>query len=181
MKTTFTLAAFVASVLAQSPSLSELIESQPDLSILGTALGLVPELAETLTGLSGITIFAPTDSAFQALLGGETSQESFSISQRDAKAVARILSYHVLNGTYTSSDFSEIPTYVNTLLTPSSESPFVSNVTEGQNLGLVLDGESATILSGDFNTATVTEAVCTLCAETLPSTDHTRTSKPPTT
>lgn len=167
MKTTFALVACIAAVLAQSPSLSELIESQSDLSILGTALGLVPELAETLTGLSGITILAPTDSAFQALLGGETTQEGFSISQRDAKAVARILSYHVLNGTYTSSDFSEVPTYVNSLLLPSSEDPFPSNVTEGQNVGLVLDGENATILSGDLQTATVSQAVCTLGVEEL--------------
>ena len=160
MKTTFAVASFVAAVLAQAPSISDLIASQPDLSILGTALGLVPELAEVLGGLSGVTILAPTDSAFEALLGGNTTQEAFSISQQDAAAVARILSYHVLNGTYTSSDFSETPAFAQTLLTPSSDEPFVSNVTGGQNVGLVLDGENATILSGELQSANVVQAVC---------------------
>ncbi|KAF1970541.1 Fasciclin-domain-containing protein [Bimuria novae-zelandiae CBS 107.79] len=157
MRTTITLAAYISAVLAQSTSLTELIQSQPDLSTLGTALSLVPELLDTLGGLQGITILAPTNSAFEALLAQNTTQESFSISQSDAQAVASILAYHVLNGTYTSSDFSGVPTYVNTLLAPTS-GVFPANVTEGQNLGLVLNGENATILSGELQSANVVEA-----------------------
>lgn len=180
MKTTLALATYVAAVLAQSPNLSELIESQPDLSILGSALGLVPDLAKTLSGLQGITIFAPTDSAFQALLGGNTTQESFTVSQRDAVGIASILSYHVLNGTYTSSDFSEIPTYVHSLLAPSPNTAYPANVTEGQNVGLVLNGENATVLSGDLQAANVVQAVCCQNLTNRLFADHFRISKPPT-
>lgn len=154
MKSAFAIAAYVSAVLAQAPSLTDLIQSQPDLSTLGTVLGLVPDLAETVTGLSDITILAPTNSAFEALL----AQVGEGILN-DTGAVASILAYHVLNGTFTSSDFSEVPTYVNSLFVPSLSGTFTTNVTEGQNVGLVLDGENALILSGLLQSATVTQAV----------------------
>lgn len=158
MKTSFALAACVSAVLAQAPSLTDLIASQSDLSVLGTALGSEPDLVKALSGLSNITILAPVDSAFEALLASTNSTEAAAISQKDAQAVAAILSYHVLNGTFVSSDFKDTPAFAHTLLT-SSEGTFGTNVTGGQNVGLVLDGSNATILSGELQSAGVVQAV----------------------
>jgi uncharacterized surface protein with fasciclin (FAS1) repeats len=162
MKIRVAFAACISAVLAQSPTLSELIQSQSDLSILGDALSIVPDLAKTLSGLKDITILAPTNAAFEALLAQGPNQDNIAVSQRIPEAVAALLAYHVLNGTYTSSYFNGIPTYVNTLLTQSFviDGSVRTNVTDGQNLGLVLNGANATILSGELQSANVVEAVC---------------------
>ncbi|KAL1612583.1 hypothetical protein SLS60_000812 [Paraconiothyrium brasiliense] len=157
MRTSIALAFCVSGVLAQAPSLTDLIASQPDLSTLGTALGSVPDLAETLAGLSNITILAPTNSAFEALLAQADTPESIGVNSSDVQAIAAILAYHVLNGTYVSSDFSETPTFVSSLFLPSFDGSIRTNVTDGQNVGLTLDGGNATILSGELKSANVIE------------------------
>ena len=163
--TTFTLAACISAVLAQSTTLTELIQSQPDLSTLGKALELVPDVAETLSGLKDITILAPNNAAFEALLAMDPNTENSAITQRNADAISALLAYHVLNGTYASTDFSEVPTYYNSIFTPAFtvDGAALTNVTLGQNVGLVLNGQNATILSGDLQTANVVEAVRNLC------------------
>ncbi|KAJ4358025.1 uncharacterized protein N0V89_002604 [Didymosphaeria variabile] len=158
MRTSIAFFACVSSVLAQAPSLTDLIASQPDLSTIGAALGSVPDLAETLAGLSNITILAPTNSAFEALLAQEDTPESVAVNSSDMQAIAAILAYHVLNGTYVSSDFSETPAFVSSLFLPSFDGSIRTNVTDGQNVGLLLDGENATILSGELKSANVIEA-----------------------
>ncbi|KAJ4301397.1 hypothetical protein N0V90_003489 [Kalmusia sp. IMI 367209] len=160
MKSTLAFTACLSAVLAQSPSLSELIQSQSDLSILGDALSIVPDLAETLSGLKDVTILAPTDSAFKDLLAQDPNQENTAITQRNPEAIAALLAYHVLNGTYVSTDFNGVPTYVNTLFTQSYviDGSAATNVTDGQNVGLVLNGKNATILSGELQSANVVQA-----------------------
>lgn len=49
-------------------SLTDLISQTPDLSQLGTLLGQYPDLAQTLGGLSNITVLAPNNAALSALL-----------------------------------------------------------------------------------------------------------------
>lgn len=161
MKNTFSFASFLAAALAQSTSLPDLIKSQPDLSILGEAIGMVPDLAKTLGGLKDVTLLAPTDSAFKALLNMDENLENTAIKQKNVEAIAALLSYHVLNGTFTSGDFTGIPTYVHSLFTQASKAQGMSltNVTEGQNVGLVLNDKNATILSGELQSANVVQAV----------------------
>lgn len=156
-----TFAVFISTTVAQTLNLAELIQSQPDLSTLGDALSIVPDLAETVSGLKGITILAPTNSAFEALLAQDSSEDSNAIRNRNAEGVAAILSYHVLNGTFVSSDFTNVPTFVNSLLKPSVKvmGHARTNVTGGQNVGLVLDGKDAQILSGELQSCKVVQAV----------------------
>jgi len=161
MKTTaLTFAACMSAVLAQTPSLSELIASQSDLSTLGEALGLVPDLAELVSGLKDITILAPTNAAFEALLAQRPNTANTAITEKNTEAVAALLAYHVLNGTYASTDFSEVPTYRHSLFTQSLTvgGSALTNVTDGQNIGLVLNDKNATLLSGDLQSANVVEA-----------------------
>lgn len=49
-------------------SLTDLISQNQDLSQLGTLLGQYPDLAQTLGGLSNITVLAPNNAALSALL-----------------------------------------------------------------------------------------------------------------
>lgn len=148
--------------LAQTPSLPQLIQSQPDLSLLADALTIVPDLAATLAGSKNITILAPTNAAFETLLAGGLNAENQAIETRDPDGVSTLLAYHVLNGTFLSTDFTSVPTYVNTVFDQkySIFDTIRTNVTEGQNVGLVLNGEKATIISGELQTSNVIEAVC---------------------
>lgn len=61
--TTLALAGIVS-----GQSLTDLIGQNQDLSQLGTLLGQYPDLAQTLGGLSNITVLAPNNAALSALL-----------------------------------------------------------------------------------------------------------------
>lgn len=65
LKQLFTLS-LAGAVYGQS--LTDLISQTPDLSQLGTLLGQYPDLAQTLGGLSNITVLAPNNAALSALL-----------------------------------------------------------------------------------------------------------------
>ena len=76
------IAALIAAVSAQnatnssSTSLTDLLGATASLSSLTAAVQLVPGLADTLGGLSNITILAPSNEAFQAMSnssGGDTA------------------------------------------------------------------------------------------------------------
>lgn len=146
---------------AQTPTLAELIQSQSDLSTLADALTIVPDFATLASGLTNITILAPTNAAFEALLALGTNAENQAITTRDPDGVSTLLAYHVIKGTYLSTDFTEIPTFYNTVFNQSYSifNTVRTNVTEGQNVGLVLNGQNATILSGELNYSNVVEAV----------------------
>jgi len=71
----------------------QLAQDQPDLSSLVTALTKFPDLVTSLSGESNITVFAPTNDAFTALLGaiGQTS-----INDVPEPVLKSLLQYHVL-------------------------------------------------------------------------------------
>ena len=146
---------------AQTPSLLSLLQSQPDLSELTNALTLVPDLAGVLGGSSDITILAPTNAAFQALLSTSYKPAAQAIRSKNTSVISALLAYHVIDGTYKSTDFKATPAFVNTLFDQSfSVSDTVrTNVAGGQNVDLVLDGKDATILSGEGGYSVVTQAV----------------------
>lgn len=153
-----TLATFSA---AQSPTLLSLLQSQPDLSNLTDALLLVPALASILAELTNITILAPTNAAFDRLFAMGLTAESQAIETQDPDGISTLLAYHVLNDTYNSSSFTEVPAFYNTIFNQSYSifGTVRTNVTQGQNVGLVLNGENATILSGELMYSNVVEAV----------------------
>jgi uncharacterized surface protein with fasciclin (FAS1) repeats len=115
---TLALAALASSAAAQS--LTEALSSQPSLSNLTTYLGLFPDLVSTLSAASNITLLAPNNDAFTAILStGE-------VSINDTALIQALFSYHVLQGTHT--NFTTIPEFIPTLLTQ----PAFTNVTGGQ-------------------------------------------------
>jgi uncharacterized surface protein with fasciclin (FAS1) repeats len=145
--------------------IAQLIASQPDLSQLAFLLTQVPDLASNILSSSNLTILAPTNSAFDAV--------NATLSTLNLKSIRSILSYHILNGTYYSSNLTNIPTFVPTLFnstfTNGADRP-LTNVTTGQNVGLVVDqggnngngtGE-VVVISGNLQTSRVVDANITV-------------------
>lgn len=75
-------------------------ERTPDFSTLLNALSAAG-LTETLQGEGPFTVFAPTNDAFAKL-----SDDELSALLEDREALERVLSYHVVPGSYTTSDIT---------------------------------------------------------------------------
>ncbi|KAF7190603.1 Fasciclin-like arabinogalactan protein, partial [Pseudocercospora fuligena] len=152
----FFLSTIFSAVSAQD--LVSVLKSQPDLSTLLSALEKIPEVTKTVAAACNITILAPTNDAFACI--SPESALGKALAAGDTEAITALISYHVLNGTYKSSDFKETPTFVNSLLIPALTigGEAVTNVTEGQNVELILNGTAAEITSGGGKVSTVTQA-----------------------
>ena len=90
----------LASATAPLPSIVDIAVSNPDFSILVAALAKA-ELVEALQAEGPFTAFAPTNAAFEALLGelGITAEELLGQPQ-----LADVLLYHVVSGAVLSTD-----------------------------------------------------------------------------
>ena len=90
----------LASATAPLPSIVDIAVSNPDFSILVAALAKA-ELVEALQAEGPFTVFAPTNAAFEALLGelGITAEELLGQPQ-----LADVLLYHVVSGAVLSTD-----------------------------------------------------------------------------
>ncbi len=90
----------LASAPAAVPSIVDIAVSNPDFSILVAALAKA-ELVEALQAEGPFTVFAPTNAAFEALLGelGITAEELLGQPQ-----LADVLLYHVVSGAILSTD-----------------------------------------------------------------------------
>jgi uncharacterized surface protein with fasciclin (FAS1) repeats len=124
---------------AQS-NIVQLAQANPNLKILVDAV-IHAGLAETLSGTTEFTVFAPTDAAFTTLLGqlGVTR-----IEQVDARVVEAILLYHVIPGEVKAAAINT--GYVKSL------SPFG---TTGSNLSLYVEKSGAGVkVNGGVNVAT---------------------------
>lgn len=108
----------------------EIAQSQPNLSLLVTALTKYPDLVTTLSGAGSYTVFAPTNEAFTALLGviGQTS-----INDVPEPILKSLLQYHVVtSGTVLSTQLTASnaavsgasPSILTTLLNSSKKTLF---------------------------------------------------------
>jgi uncharacterized surface protein with fasciclin (FAS1) repeats len=108
------------------------------------------DLVETLGQASNITILAPNNDALSSLL------DSSLLENADAGLVPALLTYHVLNGTYFAENVTETPAFIPTLLTNST----YSNVTGGQVVEALAEGDTVSFYSALKARANVTQAVC---------------------
>ena len=145
------IAALTALATAQAPpNLTAALSSTPDLSSLAAAIALAPqELVSQLGSAQNITILAPSNAAFEKL---NASGGAAALS--DTNALAAVLSYHVLNGTYPASAVTEEAAFIPTLL----EAPTYANVTGGQRVEVVKQGDNVVFYSGLLQNSTVTTA-----------------------
>ncbi|KAK5077454.1 hypothetical protein LTR70_010287 [Exophiala xenobiotica] len=122
--------------------------SNPELSTLASTVQLFPDLVSQLSSASNVTILAPNNDAFTELFAAGTVQPN------DTSLIQAVLSYHVLDGVYRSTDIYETPSFVPTLLTDE----LYTNVTGGQVVeALSVDG-SVFFISGLRENSTVTTA-----------------------
>jgi uncharacterized surface protein with fasciclin (FAS1) repeats len=144
------LAALASLAYAQdTPTLTDALASSPELSTLASTVQLFPDLVSQLSAASNITILAPNNDAFTELFAAGTVQAS------DTNLIQAVLSYHVLNGVYRSTDISETPSFVPTLLTDEA----YTNVTGGQVVEALTADGSVFFISGLLENSTVTTAV----------------------
>ncbi|WQF90150.1 Putative FAS1 domain-containing protein [Colletotrichum destructivum] len=128
-----------------------LASQNSSLSTLTSLLGTQPGLVQALSQAQNITILAPSNEALEAFIASAGSAAT------DAGLVAAILQYHVLNGTYYASNFTEEPQFIPTLL----QNQTYANVTGGQRVqAQAVDGnvtfysalrENSTVTTGNLN------------------------------
>jgi uncharacterized surface protein with fasciclin (FAS1) repeats len=143
--------ALAAAASAQVANLTSALTSSPDLSNLTAIISAFPGLLSALEGASNITILAPSNEAFQDLEG--TVAEA--VAANDTTAIQSVLTYHVLNGTYNSSQITDLPTFVPTHLTHER----FANVTDGQRVEALNTTDGVVFFSGLLQNSTVTKAV----------------------
>merc|ERR1712093_920478 len=142
-------AALAAGAAAQS--LTDVLAANNDtLSSLTSLISADPALLEALGGASNITILAPSNDALATFLNSTAG----AAAATDPAAVAALLTYHVLNGTYPASAFTNTSQFIPTLLSNSS----YSNVTGGQVAEARLRGETVSVFTGLLSPSNVTVA-----------------------
>lgn len=157
----FATSLFTALAAAQTMYMTSLLAMNPDLSEFGSLLRNVSSFAGSLNGKYNITIVIPTNEAFEALSAGSDSFERRAVSGRGEDELVKLLSYHVLNGTYASADFTSTPKYVSTLsYTQRGAANLGAANFTGPSVGLVKNGTSAAmVLSSEGRSGEVVEAV----------------------
>lgn len=132
--------------------LATTLSNTPELANLTSLLQSQPDLVKALSQAQDITILAPSNEAFTELL----STEEGKAVAADPAAVAALLTYHVLNGTFYGKDISETPAFVKSLLTDNN----YTNVTGGQNVEAAVKDGKVVFTTGLLQEATVSKAVC---------------------
>jgi uncharacterized surface protein with fasciclin (FAS1) repeats len=145
------IAAFMGVAAAQQQNLTAALSSSPQLSNLTTFVSQFPQLLQSLSQASNITILAPSNDAFSEFL----SSDAGGMLASDPGLLQAVLQYHVLNGSYPSSAITNTTAFVPTLLTNAS----YANVTGGQRVAAALVDGNVTFFSGLLANSTVTQAV----------------------
>lgn len=145
------LAAFAYAQNQTTPDLATALNSTSDLSILQGILAGSPELLGQLGGLSNITVLAPSNDAF-----AEVDNATLSGLTANPGLLTALLQYHVLNGSFPSSEITNTSAFVPTSLT----NPLFTNVTGGQVVEAISNDGNVTIYSGLLSNSSVTTAVC---------------------
>ncbi|KDR70012.1 hypothetical protein GALMADRAFT_901100 [Galerina marginata CBS 339.88] len=141
------LLGFAATALAQS--IVDVLKGQSQLSTLVTLLNTQPDLVSTLGSATNITLLAPHNDAFTQFLNSPAGMQAATTPG----AVAALLTYHVIKGTFPASAFTSTPVFVSTLLTNTS----FTNVTGGQVVeGVAPQGGGVNIFSGLKSKSSVT-------------------------
>jgi uncharacterized surface protein with fasciclin (FAS1) repeats len=152
---------YAAIVTAQTQYLESLLRLNPDLSSFSNALHNVSSFARSLNGNSNVTIFTPTNQAFDTLLAGSNTPERRAVSGGNKDELEKLLAFHVVSGTYTTANFTTTQTSVNTLSyrdTGFSSRNLTASEFTGPTIGLVKNGTNATILSGQMQSSNVVQA-----------------------
>lgn len=142
------LASLPSAILAQN--LTQLLSNTTQLSSLNSLLSSYPQIVQALANVTNVTILAPSNNA---LLNFSTSDLESLVSAGNS-SIADLLNYHILQGEYYTSNVTDSPVFIPTYLTD----PAVTNVTGGQVVEAIKDGNETYFFSGLFTNSTVTTA-----------------------
>jgi uncharacterized surface protein with fasciclin (FAS1) repeats len=106
----------------------------------------------TLNSARNITILAPSNDALATFLND--SQRAIAIAQNPG-ILAALLTYHVLNGTYYASSFTNTSMFIPTLLTNQT----YTNITGGQRVQALANNGTVSIYTALKENSTVVAAV----------------------
>lgn len=119
---------------ATATSLSDVLSSQnSSLSTLNSLLASQPDIIKTLDDASNITVLAPSNDALSKFLSNPINAATVA---SQPSLLDALLSYHVLNGTWYTSNFTNLSVFLPTWLSNSS----YANVTGGQVVEASLTG-----------------------------------------
>lgn len=146
------LSALVGAASAQTAQdLNATLAGNADLANLTTFVSQFPDLLSTLLNASDITILAPSNEAFSKLLASDAG----SALATNPGLVKAVLEYHVLNGTFYASNFTNVTAFAPTLLTNET----YTNVTGGQRVAAAVVDGNVQIFSALLAASNVTTAV----------------------
>lgn len=152
---TFAAASLIAAASAQG-GLNQTLAGIPALSNLTSYLALLPDLAANLATLSNVTLLAPNNDAFTKLLSAAQSSGLLN----NTALINSLFTYHVLNGTYNSSQITSTPQFLPTLLQASSN---FTTLASGAVVEGVKSGNKTVFYSGALANSTVVDAVSREC------------------
>lgn len=135
-----TLAALASMAFAQTQDLNATLSGIPELSNLTSYYISLPDSLSALSAARNITILAPSNNAFEQLLSSPLG----AALTNDPDLVQAMLTYHVLNGSYSSSQITEDSQFIPTLLTD----PRYTNVTGGQRVEVQKEDGNDVFYSG---------------------------------
>lgn len=127
----------VATAASNNPELSTLVE------LVGQA-----DLVDTLNSAEALTVFAPANSAFEALQASDP--ELYDMVASDPALLADVLTYHVVEGELDAPALAEAGT-VTTL-----QGGELTVAVDGENVMVEADGSTATVVCGNVATANAT-------------------------
>lgn len=145
------LLALAAAGSAQTVNLTAALASSPQLSNLTTLLSAFPGFTAQLANATNVTLLAPSNDAFAKLANSSILS---AISANDTSLIEALVLYHVVNGTYNSSQITDTPAFLPTHLTDTA----FTNVTGGQRVEALSASGNVTFISGLLSTSTVSQA-----------------------
>lgn len=131
---------------AASGTIVELAQANPDLSTLVSAV-VAADLGETLSGAGPFTVFAPTNSAFEAV--PKAARDEL-MSPAGKKDLTGILTYHVVSGDTTSAALI-------TAIEGAGAEGYALKTVNGGTLTATLEGGKVLLTDTAGNKATVTQ------------------------
>ena len=149
--TVLSLLAVAATGSAQMMNLTAALSSSPQLSNLTTVLTSFPGFTAGLANATNVTILAPSNAAFEKLANSPILS---AITANDSSTIEALINYHVLNGTYNSSQIMMTPSFVPTHLTDM----MYANVTGGQRVEALSADGNVTFYSGLLQNSSVSQA-----------------------
>ncbi|KAJ4386682.1 hypothetical protein N0V93_009580 [Gnomoniopsis smithogilvyi] len=135
-------------------SLTDVLNANADqLSTLNDTISRIPGVAQQLSTLNNVTLFAPSNDAFKAI---QMQNANFTALASNETYITNLLLYHAVPAVITASMFNTTPAFVPTLLNVSGPG-MATGASAMQKVSLQLMGAAAMIFSGFKQMSMVTK------------------------